>query len=85
MDTLPLGADDIIFVMDHEQMATLTRRYPAQASQLYPVTSLEPKLPKDITEPNGEGPLLCKQVFSQLAEALSPVVEALSSHTHRAP
>ena len=85
MDTLPLGADDIIFVMDHEQMATLTRRYPAQASQLYPVTCLAPKLPKDITDPNGEGPLLCKQVFSQLAEALSPVVEALSSHTHRAP
>ena len=83
--TLELTENDVIFVMERTQVAEATRRYPAHASRIYLLTTLNPSLPIDIVDPNGEGPATCQAIFHQIINALEPVIDCITHQRHRLP
>ena len=83
--TLELTENDVIFVMERTQVAEATRRYPAHASRIYLLTALNPSLPIDIVDPNGEGPATCQAIFHQIIDALEPVIDCITHHRQRLP
>ncbi len=83
--TLELTENDVIFVMERTQVAEATRRYPAHASRIYLLTALNPSLPIDIVDPNGEGPATCQAIFHQIVDALKPVIDCITHQRHRLP
>ena len=83
--TLELTENDVIFVMERTQVAEATRRYPAHASRIYLLTTLNPSLPIDIVDPNGEGPATCQAIFHQIIDALEPVIDCITHQRQRLP
>ena len=83
--TLELTENDVIFVMERTQVAEATRRYPAHASRIYLLTDLNPSLPIDIVDPNGEGPATCQAIFDQIIDALEPVIDCITHQRQRLP
>ena len=83
--TLELTENDVIFVMERTQVAEATRRYPAHASRIYLLTALNPSLPIDIVDPNGEGPATCQAIFDQIIDALEPVIDCITHQRQRLP
>ena len=83
--TLELTENDVIFVMERTQVAEATRRYPAHASRIYLLTTLNPSLPIDIVDPNGEGPATCQAIFHQIVDALEPVIDCITHQRQRLP
>ena len=83
--TLELTENDVIFVMERTQVAEATRRYPAHASRIYLLTALNPSLPIDIVDPNGEGPATCQAIFHQIIDALEPVIDCITHQRERLP
>ena len=83
--TLELTENDVIFVMERTQVAEATRRYPAHASRIYLLTALNPSLPIDIVDPNGEGPATCQAIFHQIIDALEPVIDCITHQRQRLP
>ena len=83
--TLELTENDVIFVMERTQVAEATRRYPAHASRIYLLTALNPSLPIDIVDPNGEGPATCQVIFHQIIDALEPVIDCITHQRQRLP
>ena len=83
--TLELTENDVIFVMERTQVAEATRRYPAHASRIYLLTALNPSLPIDIVDPNGEGPATCQAIFHQIVDALEPVIDCITHQRQRLP
>ena len=82
---LELTENDVIFVMERTQAAEATRRYPAHASRIYLLTTLNPSLPIDIVDPNGEGPATCQAIFDQIIDALEPVIDCITHQRQRLP
>ncbi len=82
---LELTENDVIFVMERTQVAEATRRYPAHASRIYLLTALNPSLPIDIVDPNGEGPATCQAIFHQIIDALEPVIDCITHQRERLP
>ena len=83
--TLELTENDVIFVMERTQVAEATSRYPAHASRIYLLTALNPSLPIDIVDPNGEGPATCQAIFDQIIDALEPVIDCITHQRQRLP
>ena len=83
--TLELTENDVIFVMERTQVAEATSRYPAHASRIYLLTALNPSLPIDIVDPNGEGPATCQAIFHQIIDALEPVIDCITHQRQRLP
>ena len=83
--TLELTENDVIFVMERTQVAEATSRYPAHASRIYLLTALNPSLPIDIVDPNGEGPATCQAIFHQIVDALEPVIDCITHQRQRLP
>jgi protein-tyrosine-phosphatase len=80
-----LTENDVIFVMERTQVAEATKRYPVHASRIYLLTALNPSLPIDIADPNGEGPATCQAIFHQIIDALEPVVDCITHQRQRLP
>ena len=82
---LELTENDVIFVMERTQVAEATKRYPVHASRIYLLTALNPSLPIDIVDPNGEGPATCQAIFHQIIDALEPVIDCITHQRQRLP
>ena len=83
--TLELTENDVIFVMERTQVAEATKRYPGHASRIYLLTVLNPSLPIDIVDPNGQGPAMCQTIFHQLIDAVEPVINCFTHQRQRPP